>query len=244
MSENIKVVNELLGYEKIKIIQCPNMFNFSIDSILLANFCTVNKKFLKIVDFCSGNGPIPLYLTLRTKSKIIGIEIQEDVFNLAKESISINNLDNQIEILNMDVKEVDKLISNVDLVTCNPPYFKYQEDSKINKNNYLTIARHEVEITLEEIIQKASIILKNGGYFSMVHRADRLEEIFELFKKYKIAIKKIRFVYPKENSKCNHLLIEGIKNGKPGLKVLSPLYIYDSNNKWTEEIIKIYNYKE
>lgn len=243
-----KVINELLGYEKLKIVQSPETFNFSIDSMLLANFCTIKKTCNKIVDFCTGNAPVLLYISLRLenleKKQIYGIELQKTIYDLAIESIKLNKLDDFIKILNRDVKGISKEINNVDLVTCNPPYFKYILESKTNKNEYLTIARHELKITLEDVIKEASLILKNGGYFSMVHRPDRLEEIFTLFKKYNIAVKRLRFVYPKKNKECNHILIEGIKNGKPGLKVLSPLILYKTNDKWTKEVLNIYNYKE
>src|SRR5690606_35548150 len=144
----------LLGYKHIKIIQDEEKFRFSLDSTLLANFVNVKKHTKKIIDLGTGNAPIPLFLTLKTDAKIIGVEIQKEVYELAKQSVELNNLSGQIEIINADIKDVYKLVgpNTFDIVISNPPYFKYLPTSNINKNDYLTIARHEVLITLEEIV--------------------------------------------------------------------------------------------
>ena len=240
----MEVINDLLGYPGLKIVQDPDMFSFSIDSMILGYFATINKKVNNIVDFCTGNAPIPLYLTLRTKAHITGIEIQKKVYELAVKSVKMNNKDNQISLLNEDLKGISSRIKEkVDLVTCNPPFFKLNETSNINKSEYKTIARHEVKITLEECVQEASKLLSTGGYFSMVHRPDRLVEILEVMKKYKLEPKRLQFIYPKIDSEPNHILIEGIKDGNPGLKVLKPLIVYE-NGKWSKEILEIYNLKE
>lgn len=240
------VCNELLGRPLLKIYQDPDYFSFSLDSMLLASFATIGYRTNKIVDLCSGNAPIPLYLSLRTKAKIIGIEVQEHSYNLALDSIKINNLDNQIEMINDNLKDINKKIgfNEYDLVTCNPPYFKVGSHN-INPKDSKAIARHEILATLEDIIIEASNLLKSKGRFAMVHRPDRLLEILELMKKYRIYPKRLRLVYPKINSECNNILIEGIKDGNEnGLRILSPLYVYNNDNKWTNEVVKIYNFEE
>lgn len=240
----MEVINDLLGYPGLKIVQDPDMFSFSIDSMILGYFATINKKVNNIVDFCTGNAPIPLYLTLRTKAHITGIEIQKKVYELGVKSVKMNNKDNQITLLNENLKGVNTIIKDkVDLITCNPPFFKLNETSNINKSEYKTIARHEVMVTLEECVLEASKILSTGGYFAMVHRPDRLVEILEVMKKYKLEPKRLQFIYPKIDSEPNHILIEGIKDGNPGLKVLKPLIVYE-NGKWSKEILEIYNLKE
>ncbi len=240
----MEVINDLLGYDGLKIVQNPEMFSFSIDSMILGYFATINKKMNNIVDFCTGNAPIPLYLTLRTKAHITGIEIQKKVYELGVKSVKMNNKDNQITLLNEDLKGVSSRIKEkVDLITCNPPFFKLNESSNINKSEYKTIARHEVKITLEECVYEASKLLSTGGYFAMVHRPDRLAEILEVMKKYKLEPKRLQFIYPKIDSEPNHILIEGVKDGNPGLKVLKPLIVYE-NGVWSKEILKIYNLKE
>lgn len=242
------VVNDLLGYKKYVIYQDTEMFSFSTDSLLLANFATVNKKTKNIVDFCSGNFPIPLYLTLRSDAKIKGIEIQEDAIKLAKMSIEENGLTNQIEAICDNVIDVHKTLGHsfADLVLCNPPFFKVQEDSNLNIRESFTIARHEILITLEDVIKEASIILKDGGYFAMVHRPERLKDILQLLSLYHLEPSRLQFVYPKVGKNANHILIEARKgaNKNPNLQILSPLFVYDENNLWTNDILKIYNYKK
>lgn len=243
-----KIINELLGYPKYKIVQDSALFHFSLDSMLLANFATINPKMHDIIDFCSGNGPIPMFLTLRTAANITAVEIQKDAYNLARESFELNGLEQKIHLMNEDVKGIRKYVGTdrFDLVLCNPPYFKATENSHVNEDQRLTIARHEILITLEDVIKEASVILKDGGYLAMVHRPDRLIEIFSLLEKYHLQPSRMQFVYPKVGKDANHLLIEARKGAhkNANLHILSPLFVYDSYNKWTNDVLKIYNYKK
>lgn len=240
------VCNDLLGYKKYVIYQDTELFSFSTDSMLLASFATINRKTKKIVDFCSGNFPIPMYLTLRTDAKILGVEIQEASCDLGRRSILENKLAEQIEVMCDNVIGLhNKLgVDCCDLVLCNPPFFQLNERSNLNEREEVTIARHEVLITLEDIIKEASIILRQGGYFAMVHRPQRLAEIFILLKKYQLEPSRLQFVYPKMGKEANHILIEARKgvNKMPNMKILPPLFIYGDNNQWTNDILKIYNY--
>ncbi|MBQ8293218.1 MAG: tRNA1(Val) (adenine(37)-N6)-methyltransferase [Bacilli bacterium] len=242
-----EVINDLLGYEGLKIIQRPDIFNFSLDSTLLAAFVTINNSDKKIIDLGTGNAPIPIFLTLRTKAKIYGIEIQEEIYDLARRSVELNNLQEQITIINADAREIHKIlgVSSFDVVTVNPPYFPYVETSNINKNDYLTIARHEVCFNLDEVLLTSRRLLKDGGTLAMVHRAERMMDILETFRKYSIEPKRIRFVYPKQNStEALAILIEGKKSKKKGsLKILKPLYVYNTKGKYTKEILSIFNYQ-
>ena len=237
----MKVTNYLLGYKNLKIIQDPEMFSFSLDSVLLPNFITINKNINKVLDIGTGNGPIPLILSTKTKAQIIGIEIQEEVSNMAKESIKINNLEKQITIINNDIKNEPFENESFDIITCNPPYFAVEKDSKFNKNDYKTIARHEINLNLDELFKIAKKILKNNGIIGLVHRPERLIDILQTMRKYNIEPKKIRFIYPKKNKEANILLIEGKKNGNKGLKVLPPLYSHNEDGTYTEEIIKYFS---
>ena len=237
------VCNELLGRELLKIYQDTESFNFSIDSLLLGNFATITSNTKKICDLCTGNAPVPLYLSLRTNAKIVGVEVQEASYKLASMSVLENNKENQIELILGDLKGMHKNIKGFDLVTCNPPFFKVGS-SKINPSDAKAIARHEILATLDDIVLEASRLCKSKGRFAMVHRPDRLVEILMTFKKYKIEPKRLQFIYPKSGSEANHILIEGIKDGCEGnLVILDPLYVYGEDNKWTKEILKIYNYE-
>lgn len=238
----MKVTNYLLGYKNLKIVQDNEMFNFSLDSVLLPNFVTINKKITNILDIGCGNAPIPLILSTKTLAKITGVEIQKEVFELAKESIKINNKENQITIINDDINDYYKKIEtdSFDVITCNPPFFKYLDTSNINKNDYKTIARHEVKLNLSELFNIAKKLLKNNGIIAIVHRPERFVEIVEEMKKNNIEPKKVQFIYPKENMEANIMLIEGSKNGNPGLKILPPIYTHLNNGEYTDTVKKYF----
>lgn len=238
----MEVLNYLLGYENLKIYQDTDMFNFSLDSILLPNFVTLNKNTKQILDIGTGNAVIPIVLSTKTNALITGVEIQEDAYNLAVKSVKYNNLEEQIKLINADVKELYKEYESdvFDVITCNPPFFKVYEDSRKNLSDYKTIARHEICLNLDDIMKISSKLLKNNGVIGMVHRPERLVDIILSMKKYNIEPKKIQYVYPKHNSESHILLIEGRKNGKEGLKVLNPLYAHDENGNYTEEIQKYF----
>lgn len=238
----MKVINYLLGYKNLKIVQDNDMFNFSLDSVLLPNFVTLNKNITKILDIGCGNAPIPLILSTKTKANIVGVEIQKKVYEMAVESVNINNLSDQIKIINMDINEFYKIeeTDKYDVITCNPPFFKYTEDSNINESEYKTIARHEIKLNLQELFKIAKKLLKNNGVIGIVHRPERLLEILEEMRKNNIQPKKIQFVYPRENQNANIVLVEGSKNGNPGIKILSPLFTHNVDGSYTKKIKKYF----
>lgn len=238
----MKVKNRLLNFTDKYIYQNDDYFAFSLDSVLLANFVTIKLSDKNIIDFCSGNAPIPMLMSFRTKARIFGVELQKDIYDLGMESILENKMGNRISFINDDVKNINKFIDaeSMDIVTCNPPYFKYQDDSLVNDNDIKTIARHEVKLNLEDVIKASRYVLKNGGTFAMVHRPDRMMEIINLMQKYGIEPKKLRLVYPKMGKDANILLIEGIKNGKTGLKVLSPLFTHNEDGSYVDEIREMF----
>ena len=242
----MKVKNRLLNFTDKVIYQNDDYFSFSLDSVLLANFVTLKLSDKKIVDLCSGNAPIPMLMSFRTKARIFGVELQKVIFDMGYDSIIENKMDNQITLMNVDVNEIDKYFDaeSMDVVTCNPPYFKYQDCSLVNDNVIKTIARHEVSLKLEDVVKKARYLLKNGGTFAMVHRPDRMIEIINYMQKYGIEPKKMRLVYPKKDKKSNILLIEGIKNGKSGLSILSPLYTHNDDGSYVDEIRDMFGGRE
>jgi len=186
------VLNDLLNYKDLKIYQDNESFVFSLDSIILPNFITINKNTKRILDIGTGNAPIPLILSTKTNAKIVGVEIQESIALLAKKSVSYNKLDGQIEIINKDIKEADFEAESFDIVLSNPPYFKVAEKSY-------------------------------------------LSEIINMCKKYNLEVKRLQFVYPKRDSNANIVLVEAIKNGNSGVKVLEPIITYE-NGEYTDKI--------
>lgn len=238
----MKVINDLLNYNNYKIVQDDDYFNFSLDSVLLPNFIKINKNTKRILDLGTGNAPIPMILSTLTDAKIYGIELQKEVYDLAVESININNLQNKITLINDNMKNLNKYFepNSFDIIVCNPPYFKMNEKSNLNESIQKTIARHEKEITLSEIISIAKKYLDNNGTFAMVHRTDRLIEIIEEFRKNNIEPKRIRLIYPKVGEESNMFLIEGRKNGRVGLKILHPLIAHHNNGEYTDEVKKMF----
>ncbi|WP_057490744.1 GIY-YIG nuclease family protein [Streptococcus orisasini] len=226
----------------VKIIQNKDVFSYSIDSVLLSRFPKFPSKGL-IVDLCSGNGAVGLFASTRTKAKIIEIEIQERLADMGRRSIELNDLSQQVSMVNDDLKNLMTHVprSRVDLILCNPPYFKATETSKKNASQHYLLARHEITTNLDEICQISQQALKTKGRLAMVHRPERFLEIIDTLKQYKLAPKRVQFVYPKANKEANMLLIEAIKDGSPdGMKFLPPLIVHKNNGDYTDEIHDIY----
>lgn len=238
----MEVINYLLGYKDLKIYQDTDMFNFSLDSVLLPNFISITKNVKNILDIGCGNAVIPIILSTKTNAKIVGVEIQQDVAYLANKSVKLNNLEDQIEIINADINDISKemLTETYDIITCNPPFFKITDNSNLNDCEYKTIARHEVKLNLDAIMSISKKLLKNNGIIGMVHRPERLIDIIEAMRKNNIEPKTIQLVYPHMDSESNILLIEGRKNGNLGLKIKEPIYSHDINGEYTDQIKKYF----
>jgi tRNA1Val (adenine37-N6)-methyltransferase len=234
----MKEINYLFGKKKAKIVQDTQMFKFSLDSMLLPSFVDHKVQYKRVLDIGTGNAPIPIVLSAKTKAKIDAIEIQRDVYELAVESIALNKLENQINLINDDVIDWYKKIETdtYDLILCNPPYFK---NSNQNSNEYKTISRHESKLDIEMIMKIAKKILKNKGRIVVVHRANRLIEIINVMKINNIEPKRIQFIYSKKGLEANSILIEGMKNGNPDVKIEEPLYVHNKNGEYTVQIKKM-----
>ena len=242
MNTNLESIIPLLN-KNLKIIQRSDYFNFSIDSLLISEFVNIQKNTKKILDLGTGNAAIPLFLSKKTSAKIYGIEIQEISYNLALRNININSLNEQIYIIYDNMKNYSKYFNSgsFDIIISNPPFFKINENTNfLNELKQLSIARHEVEINLEELIKIASELVKDRGYFYLVHRADRLSEILNNLLNYRFEAKKIKFCYTTKYKNAKIVLIEAIKNGKSGLTILPPLIINKENGEYTDEILKMF----
>jgi tRNA1(Val) A37 N6-methylase TrmN6 len=237
---NDERLDYLLG-ENLRIIQSPSVFAFSLDAVLLAKFAYVPIRKGNIIDLCTGNGIIPLLLSTRTKANISCVEIQDRLYDMALRSIEYNHLNEQLTIIHGDINVVAKDLGNgkYDAVTCNPPYFKTPNSDEINVNEHFAIARHEIYCTLEDVIRVSSQLLKQGGKASFVHRPGRVVDIITLMRKHRLEPKRLQFVYPKYGKESNTILIEGIKDGNPDLKVLPPLIVYTDKNEYTKELRNI-----
>ena len=223
------------------LIQDPDKFCFGIDAVLLSNFVKV-KKNGHVVDLCTGSGIVPILLSAKTSAKkITGIEIQSDIADMARRSVSYNKLDEKIDIINDDISNALKYINNcsVDSVCVNPPYMKDTTAIK-NPDLPMAIARHELLTDLGTVINIASKLLKESGKFFMVHRPSRLSERFTSMRQNRIEPKRLRFIHPYIESKANLVLIEGAKGSGVWLDVEPPLVVYKDKNVYTDEVLKIY----
>ena len=232
-----------LEFKNLKIIQNKNGFCFGIDSVLLSDFAKNIRHNSKVIDLGTGTGIINILLSGKTKaSEFVGVEIQEEVADMAKRSVKLNNLENKIKIINENIINLKNIYyqKSFDAVVTNPPYKKINTGI-INDEDKKMISRHEITASLEDFIHISSYLLKDYGEFYMVHRPERLVDIFSIMRKEKIEPKIIKFVYPNKNKKTNLVLIKGIKNGNPFLEFDNNLYVYNKDGSYTNEILKIYN---
>ena len=219
----MKEINDLYDYG-YKIVQNSDYFKFSLDSMLLAKFVNINMSDSKLLDFCTGNCPIPIILSNSIKN-IVAFEVQKEIYELGDESLKLNSINN-VRLINDDIKNIGNYYEEgyFDIITCNPPYFKVIDSSRINDNNVKAIARHEILIKLEDIVSLAYKYLRDKGKLYIVYRPDRLMELLKLFDKYKFGVKKLQCCYNNSESLSSMILIEAMKNGHDDLKILAPLY--------------------
>lgn len=234
-----------LQYKGLKVVQNKDGFCFGIDSVLLSDFAKEIKKDANVLDLGTGTGIISILLCGKTKLKhITGIEIQKDVYDMAKKSIEINNLQDRFDIINEDIRNLSKIIpaNSFDAIVTNPPYKKENTGLK-NESETQIISRHEVMCNIEDIARISSKLLNSNCSIYMVHRPDRLIDIIETFRKYKLEPKILRLVYPNSKKEPNLVLIKATKGGRAFLKVEKPLIVYNNDGSYTDEVLKIYNKK-
>ena len=215
----------------LKIIQASDTYRFSVDSILLLDFIRL-KNYEKIIDLGTGSGIIPLLLFGKKKGlSICGIEIQEDLADMARRSVELNKLQNSITIVQEDFRNLKNIFKNqqFDVVVSNPPYISIGR-GKINPSSSRAIARHEIKGDLEDIISVSNYLLKNKGRIYLIYRSAKLIKLVITLKKYGIEPKVIKFIHPRPGENANLVLLEGIKSGKEELKIEDPIFIY-SNKK-------------
>ena len=226
-----------------RIIQDPGRFCFGMDAVLLSGFARVGEG-EKVLDLGTGTGIIPILLEAKTKaSHLTGLEIQSESADMARRSVQLNHLEEKIDIVTGDIKEAVSLFgaASFDVVTCNPPYMT-EHHGLTNLEEPKAIARHELLCNLEDVISRASKLLKPGGSFFMVHRPFRLVDILVLMRQYRLEPKRMKLVYPFVDKDPNMVLIEACRGGKPRMTVEKPLIVYDEPGKYTDEIYEIYGY--
>ncbi|EGQ3669319.1 tRNA1(Val) (adenine(37)-N6)-methyltransferase [Staphylococcus pseudintermedius] len=226
--------------EDLRIIQNDAVFSFSTDALLLGHFTEVRKRD-RILDMCAGNGVIPLLLSDKGNNVITGVEIQPQLVNMAVRSVQYNHLEDRITMVEMDINALIQAYSpaQFDLITCNPPYFKANQTNQHQLEAH-KIARHEIYCTLDDCLRVSNHLLKEGGRVVMVHRAERMLDLFESMRHYRIEPKRLHMIFNKPGKAAQTIVVEGRKGGRQGLDIAPPFYIYDEQGDYTPEMKEIY----
>ena len=236
-------VDDLQTKNNLRLIQNPGWFCFGVDAVLLSHFAAKTiKVHADVLDMCTGNGIVPVLLSEKSAADhICGLEIQKCVAEMATRSILLNNIEEKVRIVTGDLKNSVEIFGtdSFDNITCNPPY-KENHGGLKNADEVVTIARHEILCNLEDIISVAAKCLKPYGKLCMIHRPERLADIICLMRQYRIEPKRLQFVHPSPAKTANMILIEGAKYGNPKLFLEPPLYVYDNEGNYSEEINRIY----
>ena len=227
-----------------KVLQDSERFQFGIDAVLLADYASKSlKEKESVIDLGTGTGIIPLLMVNKCKTAAFtGLEVQKESADMAARSVAMNGLEGQINIVNGDLKMTDKLFDkhSFNIITCNPPYM-IDAHGRSNEQDALTIARHEVLCTLEDVVTAADYLLASHGSFFMIHRPFRLPEIFSSLEKHKMEMKRMRLIYPFADKEPNMVLIEARKNAKRRLTIEPPLIVRNDDGEYTVEVQDIYN---
>lgn len=236
-----------------KIVQDTDLFLFGMDSVLLANMVKGTNKDTNILDLGTGSAVMPVILTEKVKlNKVIGIELQDKMYDLAVKNIKLNNLEDKVFALHEDLKNIEKIrkeIINltgrdtVDIVISNPPY-KSQGTGTINETDEKYIARHEVKCTLEDIFKTTSKLLKFKGKLYIVHKPERIADLICIGRKYNLELKTLTFLQPTKNKKPSIVLLEYVLGGGNECTVLPNIIEYDDNGIYTDKIYEIYGMDE
>jgi tRNA1Val (adenine37-N6)-methyltransferase len=235
-----ETLDDLLINE-LKIIQKNKGFRFTLDSVLLAHFATI-KEGDRVVDLGTGTGIIPLILSTRSsKLNIYGVEIQEEIVEMACRSVRLNGLEDKITIIQADIKELNQYLEggSYKLVTANPPYWTLNE-GKTSSLQTRAFSRHEIKCVLEDVVAGASKLLNHQGRFAIIHRSERLSDIISLMREYKLEPRRVRFIHSFIDKEAQHVLVEARKNAPPDLKVLPPLIVYERPGKYSIEVLRWY----
>jgi tRNA1(Val) A37 N6-methylase TrmN6 len=232
-------LDDLLTYN-LHIIQSREVFSFSMDAVLLARFAGLPPRG-RVLDLCTGNGVIPILMTTRTKAIVDGVEIQPRLADMARRSVEANELEEQVHIYEGDLRSFHEQVGRgvYDAVTVNPPYMPAGSGDQ-NENEHFAMARHERNGSLDDIVAACSRLVRTGGRVSMVHRPSRLIEIMESLRRWKLEPKRIRFVHPHAEAEANMVLIEAARDGRPEVRLLPPLIVYNEQRQYNEELMNMY----
>lgn len=234
-----------LGYQGLRIIQNPTKFKFTIDAFLLAEFIDPKPR-QEVCDLGTGGGVIPLLVAGQNEvRRVYGIEIQSELVDMAVRSVSLNNLDEKVVIIEGDLRVLPPSLdpNSFDFVTANPPFYP-PEKGVLSGNNALALAKFEISCTLEDVVRAASRLVKGNGKVALIYPSERMPELLANLSRFHLTPKKIRFIHPQSSVKSNLLLVEARPSAKSGIEVLPPLFVYNDNGEYTKEMNQIFQGKE
>jgi len=221
----------------LKIIQARHGYRFSLDSVLLAHFPDL-EAVVQAVDLGTGSGVIPLILGARSPQlKVAGIELQAAMADRARRTMKLNRVEDRIKIIEADIREIEKHLSGgcAELVLSNPPFWK-RGQGKVSRHPEQAIARHELCMELGDVWAKGAYLLKPGGHMAVIQPVSRLMESLAHVEKQGLGICRLRMVHAFREREAGLVLLEAVKQRRPGLKVLPPLIIYDHGGGYSQEI--------
>jgi tRNA1(Val) A37 N6-methylase TrmN6 len=229
-----------LGRAGLKVLQKRAGYRFGMDAVLLAAFAKARPGF-RVMDLCAGCGVVSLLMYGRNPgARYAAVEIQTELAEMAARSVSINNLENYITILNGDLRDINVIgTERYDVVTANPPYLPVTAGAG-NASQEISLARHEQACTIGDVCGAANRLLKSGGAFFMVHRSERLADVFCKLSENRLEPKVLRFIHSFQDSPPKLFLVKAVKDAAAGMKPEAPLVVYESPGVFTEEVNRIY----
>lgn len=235
-------LDNFVNFKNVKIYQDDCCFKYNLDSILLADFVVKHYKRGNIIDLATGNIPIPLFINYRLNQKVIGVELQSEVYDLGIKTIQYNSLENTIKLIQDDIKNLKKrfLQNSFEVVICNPPYFSIKQGSKIADCRQKSFARHEVSLTIEDVIHISKYLLNNKGSLFLIYRTERITELLTLLRQNNMEPKIIRMIHARKEENAKLFLIEARLNAKQGCIIEKPLIVYKNKREYTKEIITMF----
>lgn len=242
VKENETLDDLIVG--NMKLIQAVHGYRFSLDAVLLAHFPDLTGV-NQVVDLGTGSGIIPHLLTVRSPDvRITGIEIQTEMAERARRSVRLNQLENRIEIIQADIREIEKTLprGSAELVLSNPPFWRKGE-GHISSNPEEAAARHELNLNLDELADSGAYLLEQRGRMAIIQRAERLEDVMETFRRHKLFLKRLRVIHSFVGRSATLVLIEAVKSRRGSMTILPPLIIYDKPGEYCQEIKQIYREK-
>ncbi|QVI36035.1 SAM-dependent methyltransferase [Lacticaseibacillus chiayiensis] len=231
---------DMLASRNIKIIQSAAVFSFSLDAVLLADFAQI-KRHSRVVDLAAGNGAVGLFLARETDGQVTMVELQPRLADMARRSVELNHLTN-VDVHAGDLAQTTHVVAkdSVDVVTCNPPYFKVSDQSITNPNDYLALARHELTTDFVTVAKVSADLLKYQGKAYFVHRPERLAELLATLTSAGLAPKQLQFIHPREDREANMVLIAAIKAGRPdGLRIMPPLIVHEADGSYSPVVRRL-----